>query len=702
MLEGKGSSYIPLPVRGLAYYRVDTANGYEDLYRHLTGQPRHEKPELGKLNALPAIVPQSYPASMIVRSRQKAPTSLDQRNRLQMLKRVRLDWIDGVLEQSLYKIARIEFSLEAKTEEVEQPLQSIIQVPDRSPTVVPPGSSISRIFDDQAGALLILGPPGAGKTTLLLELARELLDRAAQNASDPIPAVFNLSSWAARRQSLTRWMVAELNERSDVPKKVAKGWLDTEQILPLLDGLDEVAMDHRQACAEAINDFRRDHGLLPIAVCSRIADYEALGTKLRLRNAVVVQPLTTIQVKEYVKRVGEPLRSLRAALAKDASFCQLLETPLMLWVAMLAYRDVPLEFCTDASFEERRRRLFEIFVDAMFKRRSVENHYTPKQTLAWLSWLASVLTHHEQTVFYLESLGVKWLRTGTQRWISRAGIIIASGLSGAIVGGLSFGLVMGRNFRLPLGPNVVLVGGLGVSLRTGLSIGLLLGLIPGLIFTFTQPRPLAAIRIGWAGLASRLRRSALVVLLFGLTFGLSLGLVFWVAWHGGVRTAMGLTLIDAFLGVMSLVAQVGLIVGLITLLINNEVVETRITPNQGTWRSIKMAMVALLGCGLLGVVIFFLNGGLTAGPNVRAFGDLIFGLIFGLTGGMIGGGMFALRHVVLRLVLGLTGSAPLNYVRFLDSAAERLFLRKVGGGYIFVHRMLRDYFASFAEPGSSG
>jgi hypothetical protein len=30
----------------------------------------------------------------------------------------------------------------------------------------------------------------------------------------------------------------------------------------------------------------------------------------------------------------------------------------------------------------------------------------------------------------------------------------------------------------------------------------------------------------------------------------------------------------------------------------------------------------------------------------------------------------------------------------LDYAAGRIFLRKVGGGYIFIHRMLMEYFAS--------
>ncbi|RXK88284.1 hypothetical protein EST62_03785 [Chlorobaculum sp. 24CR] len=48
----------------------------------------------------------------------------------------------------------------------------------------------------------------------------------------------------------------------------------------------------------------------------------------------------------------------------------------------------------------------------------------------------------------------------------------------------------------------------------------------------------------------------------------------------------------------------------------------------------------------------------------------------------------------LRLLLWREGFAPLRYVRFLDHAADLLFLRKVGGGYIFVHRMIMEHFAA--------
>lgn len=59
-----------------------------------------------------------------------------------------------------------------------------------------------------------------------------------------------------------------------------------------------------------------------------------------------------------------------------------------------------------------------------------------------------------------------------------------------------------------------------------------------------------------------------------------------------------------------------------------------------------------------------------------------------------GGGLYALKHFTLRLALWQSRSAPLNYVAFLNEAKDLLFLRQVGGGYIFTHRLLRDYFAS--------
>jgi hypothetical protein len=72
---------------------------------------------------------------------------------------------------------------------------------------------------------------------------------------------------------------------------------------------------------------------------------------------------------------------------------------------------------------------------------------------------------------------------------------------------------------------------------------------------------------------------------------------------------------------------------------------------------------------------------------------LVIGVLIGLISGLRNGGIACLEHLALRLLLWKSGSMPWNCGRFLDYAAERILLRKVGGGYIFTHRLLLEYFA---------
>jgi hypothetical protein len=56
-------------------------------------------------------------------------------------------------------------------------------------------------------------------------------------------------------------------------------------------------------------------------------------------------------------------------------------------------------------------------------------------------------------------------------------------------------------------------------------------------------------------------------------------------------------------------------------------------------------------------------------------------------------GLAFVQHWVLRLLCTLSEVAPWRYACFLDYATERILLRRVGGGYIFIHRMPLEYFA---------
>src|SRR5262245_686130 len=107
------------------------------------------------------------------------------------------------------------------------------------------------------------------------------------------------------------WLTDELNQRYDMPKKLAHSWVETNAILPLLDGLDEVAIEQRDACVAALNAYRHEHGLVPLAVCSRAEEYARLVDKLRLQGAIVIQPLTQQIVRVYLRQAGRSLTAVR-------------------------------------------------------------------------------------------------------------------------------------------------------------------------------------------------------------------------------------------------------------------------------------------------------------------------------------------------------------------------------------------------------
>jgi hypothetical protein len=69
------------------------------------------------------------------------------------------------------------------------------------------------------------------------------------------------------------------------------------------------------------------------------------------------------------------------------------------------------------------------------------------------------------------------------------------------------------------------------------------------------------------------------------------------------------------------------------------------------------------------------------------------GTITGLIFGIFIVGEAGIKHLALRLVLAFNRYIPWNYARFLDWAAERYLLQKVGGGYVFIHRLIMEHLA---------
>jgi len=305
-------------------------------------------------------------------SRETVEQARRAQQRAVMLPRVRNKWVTGVLEPSLAHAARLVLGLESRPDTLDLGTRARRQR-GRPPMPLSEGTPISDVFENTGSGMLILGAPGAGKTTLLLQLAEQLIGRAEGDPERPIPVVVNLASWARERQPLTDWLAGELNDSYKVPLHVAREWIARDALVLLLDGLDEVADTYRAACVEAINAYRQAHGLVPLAVCSRTRELEALTTKLRLEEAVELQPPSDAQVEiylGYLEETGTPLADVRAALAGDQALRELLHSPLMLHVVALAYHGRPAAGLQEpGSLGERRARLWDAYVMRMFEQR---------------------------------------------------------------------------------------------------------------------------------------------------------------------------------------------------------------------------------------------------------------------------------------------------------------------------------------------
>ncbi len=408
---------------------------------------------------------------------QQPAQALEQRYRTWLLTYMHSFWIKERLERSLHVQTRLVLGLHSQLDALRNPWEIVMQESERSSYPLPDHQRIVEVYEESAGQLLILGEPGAGKTTMLWELAKELLQRASHDMHHPIPVIFNLSSWAERKPKFATWLSEELQKKYQIPRKTGQAWIAHHQLLPLLDGLDEVAQAQRSACIEAINAYRQEYGLAPMVVCSRKTEYFAQLERLLLQFAVVIQPLKMTQIDEYLALGKEQLEAVRHVLHTDPVLQELVKTPLMLNVLILAYHGVAIDqFPLSGSLDSRRRQIFDTYVQRMMKRRKISPHYTAKQTVNWLSRLAIHMARHNQTEFYLEEMQPSWLlEEGLEQHYQ---IYLRSlRFMYSLIIGILLGLIVGLLFEIVNR----LLGGIAHGLESGLLGGGLYGLILGIL-----------------------------------------------------------------------------------------------------------------------------------------------------------------------------------------------------------------------------
>ena len=629
--------------------------------------------------------------------------------RTRLLGRVDRIWVGGVLERSLYQEARLELGL-TRTVDAPHPWGLASAAPSAEPEPVPPGMALNAVFCVLDQAMLILGQPGSGKTTTMLELLRELLAQARADSNASIPVFLPLASWAVSREPIAQWILREVSERYQIPPEHVRAWIDGEQLLPLLDGLDEVAPEHRQECVEAINVFRREHGTVPIAVCCRTRDYQEFTARLSLYGTLSIQPLSRYQVERFLSSCDGLFSGVLAALDREPRLWELTETPLALSIMILAFRD-------QAAVNDLEReapgglldRLFAIYIKTMLAHR--QDATQPQlSTVRRLGFMARQLQRSQQTMFSSDLLDLSSVpHTVRNELVVRASSVLFGIFSVLVMAGVL----------------VVLYGW-----RGGV-VGVLLGLLPALgstrgvnLLNLSMNYNYVLARDTWSpdpdpdpgavasqadteedaeddpDLAVRYQysrwsylypsRHGLLAILVIVAFGLLLGLPHGFSW----MLAYG-------------VVTMLVVFSVAVLTYRNRVWRLKSPPREvmSDFPS-PMLRIYIFKRGLPLASRFGVLFGTAAGLSVALWIGPRPGFLFGLGTSLcvffyiysFYGGLALFGQAGIRLALRRDDLLPIPSRRFFNYAVQCLFLQQAGRGYMFVHRSLQEFFSSLCPP----
>ncbi|MEV5339618.1 NACHT domain-containing protein [Streptomyces sp. NPDC052676] len=337
--------------------------------------------------------------------------------------------------------------------------------------------------------LVVLGDPGAGKTALAMLLVRELL--RAPEPGEPVPVLLDLASWNPRREPLPAWMARRIHEdypalrnhetygRDAARKLVAEG-----RVLPVLDGLDELAAELRPEALAAVNHAIAVHG--PLVLTSRRSEYHQLVARVDVITAaavVVADPVDAADVADYLRGVVPPRRvaawqPVLDELARNPTgpVARALSVPLNVWLARTVYASPasdPADLTHHTDAESLRQHLLDALVPAVFSaqptasdpsvpdvRRTAAARWHPDDAHTALAFLASHLRCQG-------SDDIAWWRLRHALPPDPAGPL-SGPVAGAVIG-LGAGCMAGEHFVLTFPPLVRLGCFLAVTLGTAVA-----------------------------------------------------------------------------------------------------------------------------------------------------------------------------------------------------------------------------------------
>ncbi|WP_030455895.1 hypothetical protein [Herbidospora cretacea] len=612
------------------------------------------------------------------------------------------------LDQSLVRVARARLDFDTVPDAVGPPPHSWHVSRGEHTMRTSATTTPLDVYDHLDGSMLILGAPGAGKTTMILELAEALLDRP----DAPLPVVVELSDWARPRRVLFRsvppddlrtWLFQRIEKLYGIGDGIAGSWLAEGRIALLIDGFDEVPVDHRARCVAEVNALHEAWPQLSLVIGSRADEYHELprSRRFRLRGAVSIRPLTSAQVVGYLAEGGPRFRPARDAVTTDPGLLELITAPFWLFVLILAVAE-----SRQGASGWNRDDLLASYVRQVFRgTRRPLHRFRETQVLRWVPQLARVeLALNTRTLpgrhpglgsfawwwalpaSLRSGLGVDGMATAMAVWAATATAVLVvaegAGWGSAAAVVVVFWLtaatwMLGKRGSVPLP--------LSVRLRCRLC-GALLGLagavvIVGLAWAGSLDVPWPARTAGLCLLLGTLLM--LVMRLGGALRQTATWTPFLAACLAAQFALSGQWLVPVFVGI-----ALGLCVALL-------LVTTDAAAQEPDFTGFGAGLPPLLSGAAAGLVAGLLwgpgEGGSFMTPTAVLLSVLGTSFVAALPVAAVGG-LFAWVFLVL------FGLLPVRHRRFMAHAADLGLLRRDGKGYRFPHLILTEYLAREAEP----
>lgn len=272
-------------------------------------------------------------------------------------------------------------------------------------------NNLENLFDLHRGRLLIIGDPGSGKTSLLLQLADALLQRRENR----VPVILNLSTWKRTHKTLNQWLLETMPMAAAVSKAMAKSLVFEDRVLPLFDGLDEVAEENRKACLEAIAQFGSMAGRQYV-ICSRTVEYaETSGAPVY--GQIKLLPLTQVQIVQQLEKSDQPeAKFLLHALRYQPVLAKVLENPFyfnttqLLLSSMKSMEEININA---DNYEQMKAELVEKFVERQMAS-LVKIDFPIEKSRRWLGFLAKAMGYNGLVTLELTDIQLKWVK---DKWI---------------------------------------------------------------------------------------------------------------------------------------------------------------------------------------------------------------------------------------------------------------------------------------------